>query len=394
MPSRKFTTKTAASLKPIPGRRMEYFDTATPGLALRVTGAGVKTWALLYRHRGRLRRLTLGTLKNLGLAEARAKARNAVRSVGDGKDPAAEKQQARTAQTIADLIDDYIEQYARLRKRSWREDRRILQNVVKPVWKHKAIAEVARRDVRALIEGMAEEAPVSANRTLACIRKMFSFALDRELIEVNPASRMARPGAEQSRDRVLTDEEIRTFWQASEELEPAMRAFYRLRLLTAQRGGEVAAMQWQDVDLTTGWWTIPAAVAKNKMAHRVPLGLSALAIVKDLTPAADGYVLAGARGRRQQSEAAQAFADITDFRGHDMRRTAATLMASRGGIPRLTIGKLLNHAEKGITAIYDRASYDAEKQAAIAWWDAHLKEILDAGTKTRGTVRPFTGRAR
>jgi integrase len=166
-----------------------------------------------------------------------------------------------------------------------------------------------------------------------------------------------------------------------------MAAFYKLRLLTAQRGGEVASMRWQDVDLDASWWTIPSTSSKNRLAHRVPLNASALKLIVALKPEdledASPYVLgatarrpgAGARGKRQQAEAAATFA-VENFRGHDLRRTAASIMAS-GGIPRLTISKILNHVERSITAVYDRHSYDAEKRAALDWWDAKLTAILD-----------------
>jgi len=69
---------------------------------------------------------------------------------------------------------------------------------------------------------------------------------------------------------VLTETELRTLWSTFSGLDVPMEAFYKLRLLTAQRGGEVTGMRWQDVDLDAGWWTIPAASVKNKLAHRVP----------------------------------------------------------------------------------------------------------------------------
>ena len=103
-----FTARTVARLKPTQ-QRAEYFDAATPGLSLRVTARGAKTWTVLYRHRGRLRRLTLGSAIVLGLAEARARARRTRRDAHDGADPATEKQQHRTAGTFADLATEYIE---------------------------------------------------------------------------------------------------------------------------------------------------------------------------------------------------------------------------------------------------------------------------------------------
>lgn len=394
MPTIKFNPRTAQSLKPNPAARVEYFDADQPGLALRVTPAGVKSWCVLYRHRGRLRRLTIGPLKAIGLAEARTRARTAIASAADGADPASEKQQARTVETIADLADEFIEKYAKRRKRSWREDDRMLRADILPAWKHRAVSDITRRDVRLLIDGIAERgAPIMANRTAALVSKLFRYALDADIIDASPAVRIPRPGVAKSRDRVLTDDEIRQLWATLDGLDAPMAAFYKLRLITAQRGGEVSGMRWQDVDVDGGWWTVPAASSKNKIAHRVPLSSTALAILTALDPGTDErpvYVLDGARGRRQQSEAAATF-PVSDFRGHDLRRTAASLMAG-GGVPRLVIGKILNHVEPGVTAVYDRHGYDAEKRAALDWWAVKLSAILE---KRRGNVLRFAkgGRA-
>lgn len=382
----KFNARTVGRLKPSAGRRMEYFDAATPGLALRVTEHGAKSWTVLYRHRGRLRRLTLGDATVISLATARTRARDALNEASEGTDPATEKQQEKKAETIEDLAREYIERHAKKHKRSWKEDDRILRANVLPEWKHRAIEDITRRDVRQLVEKIAERAPIMANRTTALLSKVFKFALDDELIESSPAVRISRPAPEQKRDRVLSETEIRQLWKAFDALPREMGSYFKLRLVTAQRGGEVSSMGWEDVDLDGGWWTIPSERSKNKLAHRVPLNTTALKLLQALRPATDaaGYVLAGARGRRQQSEAAGTFG-VPDFHGHDLRRTAASVMAG-GGIPRLTISKILNHVESGVTAIYDRHSYDAEKVAALAWWDAKLTAILD---NKPATVLPF-----
>lgn len=379
--AQKLTARAIDSIKATPGKRAEYYDSVVTGLMLRVTPKGVKTWRVFYRHRGRNKRVTLGTVDAIGLAEARDRARTALEQVRDGLDPASEKRLAKQAQTIDDLITDFIEKYSKRRKRSWREDQRMLIANVLPVWKHRAIADIKRRDVRQLIEDIAVRAPVGANRVLAVVRKMLNFAVDQEIIETNPAARFARPTQETSRDRVLTGEEIRQAWADFEALSIEMAATFKLRLVTAQRGIEVRSMRWCDVDLQSGWWTIPATVAKNKLGHRVPLSPMALAILKGLGAEAgiaspDAYVLAGARGRRQQTEAAATFS-VKNFRGHDLRRTAASIMTG-SGVPRLVVSRILNHVEKGVTAVYDRHSYDAEKRAALDKWSAQLQGIINS----------------
>lgn len=365
-----------------------YADAKIHGLQFRVRESGAKGWNIRYRVRDAHKRLTLGGYPALSLADARERAKTALRAIDDGNDPQTLKVERRQADTFGELAKTYIEKHAMKKKRSWKEDQRILNTNVLPLWKDRLARDIKRRDVRELVENIAERTPIMANRVVALISKMFTFALDREIVETSPAVRISRPGMEIKRDRVLTDDEIRQFWTATEALDAPMRAFYRLRLLTAQRGIEVATMKWGDIDLDAGWWTIPASVAKNKLSHRVPLSQSVLDVLNTL-PTDTGYVLDGARGKRQQAEAAATF-DITDFRGHDLRRTAATRMAS-AGIQRLVIGKVLNHVEPGVTAIYDRHGYDAEKKIALDAWARTLDGILKAKP---AAVLPFTGRGR
>jgi integrase len=392
--TKTLTAKFVDGVKPT-AKRAEYFDANVRGLALRVTPAGAKSWTLFYRHRGRLRRLTLGDLDALTLAQARERARDELYKASKGEDVAQTKQDARKADTVADLAKLYIEKWAKPKKKSWKQDDNLIRKKVLPAWKHRAIADIKRADVRNLVDNVAETAPVVANRVVSLLSKMFAFALDSELLTASPAVRITKPGKEKQRDRVLTESELRTLWAELEALDTPMAAFYRLRLLTAQRAVEVSGMRWQDVDLESGWWTIPAEMAKNGLAHRVPLNASAGYLLAALYAVAHKdavYVLGahsrrageGARGRRQQSEAAATFT-IENFRGHDLRRTAASLMTG-GGIARLTVGKILNHSEKGITKVYDRHSYDAEKLAALTWWDLKLRSIID---NKPGTVLPF-----
>jgi integrase len=388
VPTLMLTDRQIAAIKPRT-TRVEYVDEKVPGLALRVTPNGAKSWTVRYRHRGRLRRLTLGNVSVIPLVKARERVRDLLHDASKGADPATEKQAGRKAETIGELAELYIDKWAKPKKRSWKADDNLLRNKVLPRWRHRAIADITRQDVRQLVEQVAEAgAPIVANRVAALLSKLFAFALDRDLVSASPAVRIPRPGQEQARDRVLTEDELRALWQSLDALEPAMGAFYKLRLLTAQRGGEVAAMRRQDVDLDAGWWTIPSASSKNKLAHRVPLNGPALAILTALPATAkkeEEFVLVGARGKRQQAEAAATFG-VKNFRGHDLRRTAASLMAS-AGVPRLTISKILNHVERGVTKVYDRHSYDPEKKAALNWLATKLLAILD--DKDHGRVLPF-----
>jgi integrase len=360
-------------------------DSEVPRLEFRVRDGGAASWSIRYRFRGKFKRFTIGQYPEMVLAEARKRATAALLALNDGIDPTVAKQERIKADTVAELAQTYIEKHAKAKKRSWKVDEWMLNRDVLPLWKDRLARDITRRDVRELVEAIAERGtPILANRVTALLSKLFKFACSRDMIDASPVVGVERPGTEQQRDRVLTDDELRQFWTATETLDAQMRAFWRLRLLTAQRGIEVNTMRWADVDLDGGWWTIPATTAKNKLSHRVPLSQPVIDLLKQL-PRDTEFALDGARGKRQQREAAATF-NIKDFKGHDLRRTAATKMAS-AGIARLVVGKVLNHVEPGVTKVYDRHGYDAEKRVALDTWARTLTGILEAKP---ADVLPFT----
>ncbi|MGO9264366.1 MAG: tyrosine-type recombinase/integrase [Candidatus Binataceae bacterium] len=371
------------SIKPT-DKRADYWDKKLPGFGLRVTENGVKTWTAMYRHGRRLRRLTIGGYPAISLADARDAAKRALRDAQLGADPASAKREARDAESFQELAHLYLERHAKIKKRSWQEDERIIKSELVPAWGNWKVADIERKDVIALLDKIVERgAGVMANRTRALISKIYNFAiLDRGMVEHNPAYKVANPGEEHQRDRVLGNAEIRALWKALDGEPIQIAAPFRLALLTAQRRGEVLGMAWSELDLDGGWWTIPAERAKNKLTHRVPLAPQALAILRERragvamdTP----YVFPGPRHKpisnpQKWLRRIKKISGI-EFKFHDLRRTAASLMTGIG-IERLVVSKILNHVERSITAVYDRHSYDNEKRAALLKWDIRLGEIV------------------
>jgi integrase len=307
---------------------------------LRASQGGKRTWTLFYRISGRMRRLTLGPYPVIGLAEARGLAAAALREVHHGNDPAAAKQEARAADTFADLARLYIERYAKPTKRTWARDEWLCNRELLPSWRNRKAAEISRKDVIALLDRIVGRGvPVLANRTKGLVSKMFNFALRRGILEVNPAYGIGNPGGqERQRDRVSSEDEIRRIWTALDGESFKVAAIFRLALLTAQRKGEVCGMRWDELDLENGWWTIAAARAKNRLSHSVPLGPQSIAILRGLKPAGDatGDVFPG--GKRglaltnlQKPTVRIKTASGVDFRFHDLRRTAASHMTSAAG---------------------------------------------------------------
>jgi integrase len=399
------TQLTALTVKKMKPRATAFYvsDTKIRGLQLRTAPDGSQTWSVRFRIGRQQKRLTLGDAKVIPLGDdkddkgkkidgARSLAREALHKVKNGTDPAEAKREGRDADTVGDFAKTYIEKHAKAKKRTWKDDQRQLDRDVLPAWRNKPMKEITRRDVRELLDTIAERAPIMANRTRSLLHKMWNVAITLDVVESNVVTATDKPGEEQQRDRVLGHDEIRRLWKACDALPLEMAATFRLRLVTAQRGGEVIDMPWSEVDLASRWWTIAAERSKNGLAHRVPLSAPALAILTALKAQEDRrlktqkdakrspFVLAGARGKRQQAEAA-ATLGIENFRGHDLRRTAASLMAG-AGVQRLVISKILNHVETGVTAVYDRHGYDAEKRIALDDWGRVLTGILRKKDKT------------
>lgn len=384
------TDTTIRNMKPT-GARVEIQDAGYNGrgaLYLRIGAKGAKSWAFLYRFDGRLRRLTLGDYPGVTLAGARVAAAQAVTEIEKGDDPASirqgEKAINRQALTVEGLAADYVELYAKARKRSWAEDQRILLHDVVPALGTVKAKDVTRRDIARLLDGVAARgAPIAANRTLAVVRKMMNWAVDRGEIEANPAAGISAPSRERSRDRVMTDDEIVAFWSGLEtaRMDAVTRQALRFMLVTGQRLGEVCAMSWEQVN---GVWTIPASIAKNGNAHRVPLSALALSILEQAKQVDGGAVVfPSPRGDKPMSPTALSHAlrknldqiGLDDVHPHDLRRTAASHMTMLGH-NRLVVSKVLNHVEGGVTAVYDRHSYDPEKKAALDAWAAKLETLV------------------
>jgi integrase len=386
----KFTDKKIQNLKP---KAQRYEEWEGNGFGVRVTPRGVKSFVYLYRFEGKPRRLTLGTYPTMTLAEAHQAHGEAMRKLEQGIDPGAEavaeRAEDRQAPTVAVLADEYLEKWAKPRKRSWREDERILKKDILPEWGRRKAREITRRDVIRLLDGIVDRgAGIMANRTLAAIRKMFNFAVSRDIVPVSPCLAVRSPAPEQQRDRVLTTDEIRALWhglEGAKMMAAGTKLALKLQLVTGQRKAEIVSAAWDEIDLTDRWWTIPPEKAKNKLAHRVPLSPLALELLqaaKNITidspwifpsPQTNRHITPEALDHALRRPGLEALGFT--FVPHDLRRTAASHMTGMG-ISRLVVSKILNHVERGITAVYDRHSYDREKRQALEAWGCKLIEII------------------
>lgn len=391
MPTIKFTAAKIKFLEGTHGKQVDYFDAKLAGFFVRISQDGKKSFGVMYRKSGRLRRMKLGTYPLLSLGKARHEASKVLRNAELGLDPAAEKQEIRKAETFEQVAREYLERHAKIKKKSWKHDERVISKDLVPEFGSKKAKDISRRDVRSFLERKAQTAPIMANRTRALLKKIYNWAIMSEIVDTNPVYLLPAPAKEHRRERVLTKDEIIKVWNAinadvrdSDDSHRKMKTLsagiMKLRLLTAQRGAEVMSMEWSELELDSGWWTIPGEKTKNGLSHRVYLTPPALAIIRDMKAAVDDacsrYVFPSPKGDthiNNPQKALQRIQKATNiaFVGHDFRRTAASMMTSMG-IPRFTVKKILNHVEPEITAVYDRYSYDAEKREALEAWAKRL----------------------
>jgi integrase len=401
MPIRKLTDLFVERAKPPALGRIEYFDAAFPGLALRITENGGKSWCAFYRFKGRLRRFTLGRYPAIKPMQARREAAAALERVREGVDPAEEKRarhEMRTPETdtFGAVAHDYLERHHRKNSResTFLEAKRDIERNLLTKWRSRPIASISRRDVLDLIDGIiARGAEVQANRTLGRLRALFNWAIEKDRVAASPIARMKLPTREQARDRVLSDDELRWFWQASDEIGWPFGPFAKLLLLTAQRRDEVAGMEWREIDLVKRVWTIPRHKAKNDRVHEVQLSDAALDVLRSLPRVGDGLVFTTtgetpvsgfSKAKRRldelmleakQAEVGTRKGDaIAGWTLHDLRRTAATGMAQMNFPPHV-VDKVLNHVSgtiRGVAAVYNRFAYLDERRAALEAWGNYL----------------------
>jgi len=372
------TDKTLLALKPN-GDRYEIHDSYCPGLTVRVTENGLKTFTLKYRYGTKQRRFGLGRYPVVSLVKARERAMEALRQVEEGIDPSRRRRQP--DMQIEAICAAFIRQYAKPRNRNWRETERILNRELVAVHGQRDIRQIKRDDILEIMDAALERgATYQANRILATIRKLFNWCLERGIIEATPIAGLKAPTREVSRDRVLDDGEIRRVLSACRlDLYP-FRQFVPLLLATAQRRGELANMRWSELDLEARTWVIPAERAKNGKPHVVHLSDFALALLDEIPQFVDcDYVFTTTRyspvsGFSKALRWLHKHSETSDWHMHDLRRTAASGMA-RAGVAPYVVEKVLNHVSgtiSGVAAVYNRYAYDAERCAALDQWGEFL----------------------
>jgi integrase len=398
-------TKVNIAKVAVPHGKSEHieFDTDVPGFGLRLRAGGSATWIFQYRQGTKQRRISLGSAAAITAQNARERATEFHARVRLGEDPAGQKieSRVRAAETLGSVLQPYlVHKKAGLKPRTYEEAERHLLLHAKRLHGLRLDA-IDRRTVAALLAELAtNNGPNLANNVRASLSAFFSWAMREGLAEGNPIIGTNLAATKGARDRVLTDDELRSIWNALPENDYGN--IVRLLALTGQRRDEIGSLRWREVDFDKAVIALPAERTKNGKPHDIPLSPAALAILqRQPRLAGREYVFgSGAKGYLGWSNNKSALdariaanSTIQPWRLHDLRRTLSTRMHEIGVAPHI-VEAVLNHVsghKAGVAGTYNRAVYAKEKTIALARWAEHLLAIV-SGERTK--VVPISGKAR
>lgn len=285
---RRFTELYIRNLQP----QAKRYEVREPGgLGLWTYPSGRKSWVFTYRFLGKKYRIILGEYPAKSLKRARTELNDQRKLLADGANPKDARDAERVAAirareaeeqelSVKRLAELYLGLWAKPRKRTWRKDQLMLEKDVIPRWGRRKVKTITLRDVVALLDDIqARGAPIQANRMLALLKKMFNFSIGRGYMTTNPCKGITMPAQETPGQRVLTTDEIKTFWTRLETagMEDDLKRILKLVLILGQRPGEICGAQWEQI--SGDLWTIPGERHKSKRAHAVPLPTLALSIL-------------------------------------------------------------------------------------------------------------------
>jgi integrase len=434
-PKRDLTDRALRALKPAAhGKRAILWDAQVAGFGVRYNDRTPpdRTFVLVTRYPGSNNPAprAIGEYPTIELAKAREIARKWREDIKAGIDPkdkaeaarldterAKREVERRQANTFRVAFEAFEQEHLST-LRTGEVVAGVVRKHVFPTLGDWPLVEITRADGNELLRGLVKKIPTGANRVRSYLRTFGAWAEDDGRIEdgESPFANLKRLTKEKARDRVLDDLEIRAIWGACADLGAFGRAV-RFMLATGQRRSEVGDAEWREVEIAKKLWTLPRERTKADRGHEVPLSPLALSVLDDVPRhgphvfTTRGAVPKGGQGRLSTTAPISGWSKFKDrldgltlaelkrlagddailpeWHLHDLRRTAATHMA-RGGVDRVVISKVLNHAEGGVTKIYDKYGYLDEKRAALDRWGARLAAIVEG--HEAANVIPFAGR--
>jgi integrase len=385
MPPRNLTEVAIKSLKPAPaGQRYSVADAIVPGLKVRVTETGHKSfilWRRVVRTKASASALALGTVGQLTLAQARIKAREWIELINSGKDPRATQQTT----TFGAVFEDYLRRHV-AGKRKAKDVEREMRSELLVRWQHKPVTEITRRDVIKLVDEIKDRGALyQAHNIFGHAKTFFNWCIEKDIVQTSPCQHMKPTrliGPRIPRQRVLNDDELRAFWAGCGQLGYPYEFVFKLLLLTGQRRSEVTDARWCEFNLKKKLWTVPSERFKSDSTQLVPLSADVITLLSKLPRWAGGDCLFSTDGRKPVNGVSDGKVRLDAFMGdvppwviHDLRRTVRTRLSSLR-IPDHVSEMIIGHGRKGLQRVYDQHQYSDEMREALEAWAVKLRTIV------------------
>lgn len=405
MPTQQLTKRSIDSLAPT-ARPFFVWDTAMRGLGVLVSPSGKRSFVFQYRAEGGgrgapTRRVTIGEHGAITVKQAREHAARLAVSVVNGQDPAVHRRERRRRHKLGmdgvltgeRLVDAFLEKHVRPNLRTSHEVEKCLKRDFVPRFGKKRADSITRMDVAELIDAKAAMAPISANRLLAFMRKMFHWAIGRGLLVENPCQSVPAPARERARDRVLSDDELAAVWAACADLG-RYGLIVRLLILTGARREEVGRLRWSEIELGSGLWRLPSERSKNGQPHVIHLSPLSMKSIPATGGSPNELVFAGQRGTAfsgwsKSKRKLDEVSGVTDWRLHDLRRTLASGLAAQEF--RIEVADLiLNHhpsTMNAVTRAYQQHDFLRERKEALDAWSKHVERLAASVGAPRDEAR-------
>jgi integrase len=386
MPPRKLTDDFVKDATAEPGaERTIFWDTEVKRFGLMVTQSGHKSFVLQYRDRatGEQHRLSIPQ-DAFKVKKAREWARDNKADVHLGGNPIVERRKIERLDetTFKAIAEKYLKMSAKLR--SIKLVRSSLERFALPAFGEKQIAEIKKSDISDMRDRVASgSGPGAADYAVSVIARVMNFheRVSDDFKAPSFKGLALQKAAEQARDRILNDDELRAFWKATEGegAKGSFRPMLRFILLTATRRDEAAEMAWSEIDGKD--WVIPKERYKTKTELLIPLSDAAQKVLAGIPRTKSKYVFVTASGKALKSfSAAKAELDedcgVNDWTIHDLRRTARSLLA-RAGVSEDHAERCLGHKIRGISGTYNRHAYYDEKKQAFEKLAALVDRIVN-----------------
>ena len=361
-------------------KRYDLFDASARGLGLRVAISGTKSWFIMRRFNGRMLRITFGRYPEISLANARLKVPEVLREMADGRTQGQRK---------TDLFKIVLEEWLKkdqAKNKSVHQVKMAMYLHALPALGNMSVTSITKRDVNKMIDKVVDAgSPVAANRILAYTKRFFSWCKERDILDQSPVEAIKLPSKENDRDRVLNLGEIKSFWISCDKMGYPWGPVFQLLLLTGARLKEVSQASWSEISISDRTLDLPGSRTKNERAHQIQLSVQTLKILLSLPKVEGQDFLFSTNGKTPVSGFSKVkkrldmLCGVTNWRFHDLRRSFATHSSEKLSVSPVIVDKILNHRTgqvRGVTAVYQRGEYLAERREALQKWGDYIERLV------------------